>query len=239
MKKTLLGLAVFAMTLMPSVAFAQSQTEESGVKVENTINGKEAKSKKDKKNKENKKRDGKRSDFQKSGKCEKGQKCDKAKKCDKAQKCDKAKKGGKDFGARKDGRKMMKGDKRAYNDSVNLASLNLNDSQLARVKVLNEARKTSARELREQARVARQNGDTTFVFDGSQVEMLQSKYLKDLREVLTADQYVQFLENNYVKAASSQKHLGSKVKAGKKDGKFRGEAGKRIRPAKENITASK
>lgn len=219
MRKTLLGLAVLAMTLLPSVASAQTQSNENGTNVENvrTKDGKANKGKKDKKERGDKKGDARKGDrkLAKKGELKDAKCCEK--KCDKGMT---ARKGGK-------GRQV-------YNDSVNLASLNLNESQKAKIQALDEARRVSAQEMRQQARQARMNNDTTVVFDGSEVEMIQSKYLKDLREVLTADQYVQFLENNYVKAPKAHKaHAGMKAK------KVRGESVRNIKPAKQAVTASK
>lgn len=177
MKKTFIGLAVFAMSFIPAVAVAQNQSNDQSFKVENIRKGKskEGKSKKDRKVK-----DGKQA-FN-------GKKCDKKGRASNDDKC-----------------------KKLYNDSVNLASLNLNETQKAQVKALDNARRTSMRELRENARKSRMSGDTTFVFDGSQVELIQSKYLKDLRAVLTSDQYVQFLENNYVKGSIGKKGPGKEM----------------------------
>lgn len=208
MKKTLIGLAVFAMSIIPAVAVAQNQSSDNSVKVENVANSKGDKSKKDKKDKKDRKdKDGKKARDGKKGDCKKAD----------------CKKGAKDFTARKGdmkGGKMKGGMKqgRVYNDSVNLASLNLNESQKTQIKALNEARKASARELRENARQARVAGDSSFVFDGTQIEMVQSKYLKDLRAVLTADQYVQFLENNYVKAGMGQKGNRPDMRKGDRKG---------------------
>lgn len=204
MKKTILGLAVLAMSIMPAVAASQTQSSDNSVKIENSGKGnyKGDKSKKGKKD-------------------IKGKKCKEGKNCkDGKQKC-----------------KGMKGEcKKIYNDSVNFESLNLNATQKAKIKALNDARRTSARELRENARKARATGDTSFVFDGSQVELLQSKYLKDLREVLTADQYVQFLENNYVKNSVGQKGMGPKVRKGEMKGAF-GKDGRKVKPAKKEMKA--
>lgn len=210
MKKTIIGLAVLAMSIMPAVAATQNQSSDNSVKIENARKGnfKGDKSKKDKKDR-------------KGIEGKEGKQCKEGKKC-------------------KDGKQMCKGKKgeckKIYNDSVNFESLNLNDTQKAKIKALNDARRSSARELRENARKARAAGDTSFVFDGSQVEVLQSKYLKDLREVLTADQYVQFLENNYVKNSVGQKGMGPKMGKGTMKGAF-GKDNRMIEPAKKEMKA--
>lgn len=50
------------------------------------------------------------------------------------------------------------------------------------------------------------------------VRTVRRDYLSEVKQVLTADQYVQFLENNYVNQAGKQKQ-GMKAPNGKKGGK--------------------
>lgn len=200
-----MGLAVLAMSLLPAVANAQTEsTSASGINIENVNAKASKKDKKDRKDgKKGKERRGKK--VEGKGSCKSGKaecKSDFNKKC--------AKKGtaGKgDFkGMKKPGKNLKaKGMRKTYNDSVNFASLNLNDSQKAKIQALNESRRASAREMKEKARAARALGDTTFVINENGFAEVQTKYLKGLHEILTEDQYVQFLENNYVNTAHQQK----------------------------------
>lgn len=208
MKKTLMGLAVLAMSLLPAAANAQTENNStSGINIENT---KGKASKKDKKDKKDRK-DAKSKSGDKKGKDGRGKKGDG--KCVKQgcqnqkAECKAGKKGNRDMARKGDFKDQKKGRDfkgtrggKAYNDSINFASLNLNDTQMAQIQALNEARRASVREKREQIRAAKAAGDTTFVMNDTEMVELQSKYLKDLHEILTADQYVQFLENNYVNA---------------------------------------
>ncbi|MBD5305634.1 MAG: hypothetical protein HDS12_05025 [Bacteroides sp.] len=199
MKKTIIGLATLAITLLPSVGFAQTQTTKTTDKVEQVS---------------------------KQGKASK--------------KLDKRERGV----ANKDVRSLKKriGErngcdsncKAAYNDSVNFESLNLNDTQKEKIKSLNEARRVSVRGLKERARAQRAQNDTLAVMEGNQIELVQSKYLKDLREVLTADQYVQFLENNYVKGGNKGPK-GPDMKMVKKGNRPQSGAPRSIKPAKNGV----
>ncbi|MDE7403269.1 MAG: hypothetical protein K2M87_07650, partial [Muribaculaceae bacterium] len=85
----------------------------------------------------------------------------------------------------------------AYEAEI-LQSLNLTQEQMSQIQALNEAREVSRRELMNQARQARENGDTTFTFNANAGKEINRKYLSDLKAVLTADQFIQFLTENYV-----------------------------------------
>lgn len=193
MKKTLMGLAVLAMSLMPAMASAQTQSSNASDQTsqENVMRKSAKKQKGDRKIK----CDGKKA------------KCDANKaKCDgKKAKCEarKVKCDGKKRFANERGR-MLRRDGRAYADSVNMSTLNLSAEQKSKVKALNDARRVSAQEIRAKARQARQTNDTSYIFDDTEIQELQSKYLKDLRVILTSDQYVEFLENNYMNGGKPQ-----------------------------------
>lgn len=186
MKKTLMGLAVLAMSLMPAVASAQTQSSNASDQntQENVMRKGAKKHKGDRKIKTD----------NRNAKCEaRKAKCDARKvKCD-----------GKKRFANERGR-MLRRDGRAYADSVNMSTLNLTAEQKSKVKALNDARRVSAQEIRAKARQARQTNDTAYIFDDTEIQELQSQYLKDLRVILTSDQYVEFLENNYMNGGKPQ-----------------------------------
>ncbi len=237
MKKFVIGLAAFAMTLVPSVAMAQSATSGTDVKVEKT----QKYSKKDKKGK----KEGRKGSFDSKDKKACSEACLKdGKQCKAQSACKDGKKCGAKSQACKNGKGLKDGHRggRAYNDSVNFASLNLSADQQAKVKALNEARKASYKELQAQRKAAKAEAKKAAeqigqdpAFDFTQVETVQTKYLKDLREVLTADQYVQFLENNYVKAQRPAK--GVRAQINKKAAKKSQRDGRMIKPMKAEANA--
>lgn len=199
MRKLFIGMTLLAAALLPISGVAQTKaTPTEKTQTENTRGGKDCK-KGDKDKKQFKQ-------------------CDK-KSCDK--KCDKKQ-------CKKGDRKGPKlGKKSRNNDSTLFESLNLTDDQKSRISALNDARDASRKELRDSYRKAREAGDTTFVFDRTAQTEITSKYLKDLRVILTADQYVQFLEGNYLQGHSLKSDGPRSAKAFKKGSKKDVQLGKK------------
>ncbi len=84
--------------------------------------------------------------------------------------------------------------------------LNLTTEQQGKIEALNNARKTSRKEIKEKAREARENRDTTFN-PRKATQELRSKYVKDLGEILTTDQMTVFLTNYYVNHGGNGKEM--------------------------------
>ncbi|MCM1369769.1 MAG: hypothetical protein NC204_05285 [Candidatus Amulumruptor caecigallinarius] len=96
------------------------------------------------------------------------------------------------------------------------ANLNLSEDQKSKIKTLGSENRKAKTEFMQKAGTARENKDTTFKFKKG-IKELKTNYLKGLREILTSDQYIQFLENNYVNNSGSK--IGGKhgMKSGKSD----------------------
>lgn len=125
--------------------------------------------------------------------CKRGEKqCkkDKAEKCDAAGK-EKCGKQAKCKGAKSLGQRPMQ-------ETVIFESLNLTPEQQAQVKALNDARNVSRREMMQNLQKIREAGDSSMTEAKNAQKEISRKYLKDLQTVLTADQYVRFLQENYV-----------------------------------------
>lgn len=84
------------------------------------------------------------------------------------------------------------------NENVIFETLNLTPEQSAKITALGEAREESRWEYMKSLRQARAEGDTAIKFDVNAAREISRKYLGDLRTILTADQYMQFLEGNYI-----------------------------------------
>lgn len=94
------------------------------------------------------------------------------------------------------------------------ADLNLTDSQKAQIENLNRAMANSKKELRDQAKTAREKKDTTFNPRKSMTD-LRGKYLNDLSKILTPAQYNDFLKNYYINNGS-HRHGHDKFAKGKR-----------------------
>lgn len=163
-----------------------------------------------------------------------------------AKKCAKGEKGGK----MKGDRKGFDAQKKAAREAALFEGINLTTEQKGRIQALNDAAKVSRKELKEAAKTARQNGDTTFNMR-AQNKALRSKYIKDLGEILTSDQMVTYLENYYVMTGNQKApkknmafrggdHRGGKMmkadrKGGIKDMKVRGDRKVDSAKAKVNL----
>lgn len=143
-----------------------------------------------------------------------------AKKCAKGQKGPKAKGEG----------KAKKAGMQAARQAALFEGVNLTAEQKGRIEALNGAVKISRQEIKEQAKAARQNGDTAFNMRAKSKE-LRSKYIKDLGEILSPEQMTTYLENFYINNGGGHKSPkkavafhGGNFKKGKmlrnKDGKI-------------------
>ena len=110
-----------------------------------------------------------------------------------AKKCAKGDKASKKKGDRKE----MAAKKKAAREAALFEGINLTTEQKGRIAALNDAVKVSRQELKQAAKTARQNHDTTFNMR-AQNKALRSKYIKDLGEILSSDQMITYLENYYV-----------------------------------------
>lgn len=137
-----------------------------------------------------------------------------------AKKCAKGEKDGK----KKGDRKAFAAKKQAAREAALFEGINLTTEQKGRIQALNDAAKISRKELKEAAKTARKNGDTTFNMR-AQNKALRGKYIKDLGEILSPDQMVTYLENYYVMtgnqkvAKKSMAFRGGDRKGGKMIGK--------------------
>lgn len=142
-------------------------------------------------------------------------------------------------------------DKKCCKEAKNcpFADLNLTSEQQGRIEALNQGLKISKKEIKEQAKTARQNRDTTFNARKANKE-LRMKYINDLGEILTSDQMVVFLKNYYVNNPAQKMQKGAKaMKQGKgpKQGKGmkpgmkgQGQKGQKgQRPARQQAEATK
>ena len=118
-----------------------------------------------------------------------------------AKKCAKGDKAGKQKGDRK----AFDAKKQAAREAALFEGINLTTEQKGRIEALNGAVKTSRQELKQAAKTARQNHDTTFNMR-AQNKALRSKYIKDLGEILNSDQMITYLENYYVMTGGQKGH---------------------------------
>lgn len=116
-----------------------------------------------------------------------------------AKKCTKGEKGAK---AKGEG-KAKKAEMKAARQAALFEGVNLTAEQKGRIEALDGAVKISRQELKEQAKTARQNGDTAFNMRAKSKE-LRGKYIKDLGEILTPDQMITYLENFYVNTGNQK-----------------------------------
>lgn len=218
MKKTLLSLALVASLLIPASAANVATAESSNTSAKTEYVKKDGK----KRDKNSDQKEGKKGDKDKGFKGKKGKKD--GKKCEK--KCDNKQCNANQSKCAATAKGAKVQTKRCNPDSCVFAALNLTETQQLQVKALNEARETSRKELRSAARQARIERDSVDRTDRAvKGKELNKKYLSDLREILTADQYVQFLENNYVNTAS--------MRDAQKPGK-QGKHGREIRQPREH-----
>ena len=94
------------------------------------------------------------------------------------------------------------------------AALNLTPDQQGRVEALNNGMKVSQNELKAAARKARENKDTSFNLRAQRKD-LRAQYIKDLGQILTPEQYVQYLQNYYVNHSGQKMHKGQAHHHGK------------------------
>lgn len=105
--------------------------------------------------------------------------------------------------AAKDSTCMMKKCDNSKQGPCLFDNLNLTDAQKAKIKALRESQIKARQEKKQEARNQRDNA--------------RKNYLANLKTILTPEQYVQFLENNYLTGA---KHGGKDMKRdGRKGGK--------------------
>lgn len=96
------------------------------------------------------------------------------------------------------------------------ADLNLTSEQQGRIEALNNAMKVSRKELKEAAKTAKEKKDTTFNPRAAK-KQLRTKYVQDLSEILTPEQYTKFLQNYYINNGGNH---GKMAKKAGKPGKF-------------------
>ncbi|MDE7413753.1 MAG: Spy/CpxP family protein refolding chaperone [Muribaculaceae bacterium] len=181
MKKLILGISFLMMAAFAGTAGAQCVKENCPDKTKCAT---EQCAKKDCKAKDCKVKDCDKRDCDKS-KCDKRD-CDKSK-CDKKGKCDKgfeckmpARDGKGNFG---------KG-------ACPFEGLNLTDAQIEQVKDLDNALKASRKEMMDAAKAS---GTKLSLDERRQNDIsLRTKYLSDLKNILSPEQYTEFLQNFYV-----------------------------------------
>ena len=169
--------------------------------------------------------------------------CKNVKDCKEKKECKGAKECGKDKPQRKGGpavpRKGSVNPARfAAQESYDFTTLGLSPEQLEQVKVLNENAVNDRRQIAESIRAERMAAkDSANVKNPVRRDFekeARQKYLKDLRVILTSDQYVQFLEDNYtsqsVRGPQNGVPASSVMKEKKIDGRLMKEA-----PVKQNV----
>ena len=109
------------------------------------------------------------------------------------------------------------------------AGLNLTPEQEGRLEALNNGYKVSRQELRDSLKNLRAEGNT--VSARQEVRQLRARYLQDVKEILSSDQYVTFLTNYYINDAAKPSIA---MKARKEGMKIKDEAGKVSRDIKKD-----
>ncbi|MBD5173133.1 MAG: hypothetical protein HDT08_00660 [Bacteroidales bacterium] len=104
-------------------------------------------------------------------------------------------------GAAKDSTCMIKKCDKAKQGPCLFENLNLTDGQKAKIKDLKESQMKAREDRKKEARAQRDNA--------------RKDYLANLKTILTPEQYVQFLENNYMAAG---KRGGKDMKRGDRKG---------------------
>ena len=100
-------------------------------------------------------------------------------------------------------------------------ALNLSESQLIQLKDINIKYEAQKRDLFDNAKEnAAKDRDSIKNVTRQQAKEMKRSKLKDIKAVLTTDQYVQFLENNYVNNPGPKGQMKKGPKQGMKDGKF-------------------
>lgn len=100
--------------------------------------------------------------------------------------------------------------------------IELSSDQKDRIEALDNAMKVSRQELKEKAKTARENKDTTYNPRNAS-RQLRGKYINDLGEILTSDQMMVFLKNYYVNNPGH--HTGKKAMAMRHGNKHKGAKG--------------
>ncbi|WP_290449200.1 hypothetical protein [uncultured Muribaculum sp.] len=92
------------------------------------------------------------------------------------------------------------------------AGLNLTEAQQAKLKELNDHRKTEKLEAAKARKESKQRLDSTRIADR---RASKKAYLEEVKAIIGPDQYVMFLENFYVNGGNSNKAAMSRGKAAK------------------------
>lgn len=104
--------------------------------------------------------------------------------------------------------------------AYDFTTLNVTPDQQTKIDALNENMKATRQQMREQNIQAK---DSVKADRRAKAKEAKKNYLGQLRTILTADQYVQFLEDNYVNQAPQGQKMGQKQGQrpgkGQKDGK--------------------
>lgn len=95
------------------------------------------------------------------------------------------------------------------------AGLNLTEAQQAKLKELNDRRKTEKLEAAKARKESKQRLDSTRVADR---RASKKAYLEEVKAIIGPDQYVMFLENFYVNGGNGNKISMSRGKAAKAHG---------------------
>lgn len=117
--------------------------------------------------------------------------------------------------------------------------LNLTDAQKTKLEAIPNPRKV-AQEMKQAAKADSIKTDKAAV--KAMRKDIRSNYLRQVKDVLSADQYVTFLENYFVNAPASGKHHkdikgnrgGKKFDKAQRQGKGQGKNGKQNRQNKQN-----
>lgn len=139
------------------------------------------------------------------------------------------KEGKKECGKKCDDAKCNKASQRG---AFMFEGLNLSDVQKEKIKALQAAQRVSKQEAAQEAKATK---ETKIAIRKDRKE-LRAKYLQDLKEILSGDQYQQFLQNYYI---NTPQHNKAKGKKGPKNGMRKGpqvqkgpKGGKAERPGK-------
>ncbi len=99
------------------------------------------------------------------------------------------------------GKEGKRCDKRECKKACPFEGLNLTEEQQVKIQDLDKAMKASKEEMKAQAK---ENKGENKVNPREAMKELRTKYLADLKNILTADQYTQFLQNFYVNQMPSR-----------------------------------
>lgn len=120
------------------------------------------------------------------------------------------------------------------------AALNLSDSQMVKIKEINDNYGRQNRDLFKKGGAdQRQNRDSIRDAVRNQAKELRRSKLKDIKAVLSQDQYIQFLENNYVNTPAKGPKIDKKgMRPGNKSKMMKREFTKGERPSKAQFDNS-